>query len=88
MISPQRPLHLLFFHEPPADHLVNRRFDERRADSFSLVPAITQIIHAPMWGATHCCKFLLPLIRLRRGIGEQSQSVCWPMRLENPSRYR
>ena len=33
-------MHLLFLDEPPADHLVDRRFDERRADRFSLAVSL------------------------------------------------
>jgi|CXWL01.1.fsa_nt_gi hypothetical protein len=36
-----RPVHLLFLHKPPADHVVDRRFDERRANRFSLPIALT-----------------------------------------------
>jgi hypothetical protein len=43
MSSPQRPLHLLLFREPPADNLVNRRFDERIAYPFSLPPSIAEV---------------------------------------------
>ena len=43
MSSPQRPLHLLLLDEPPAHDLVDRRFDERRADPFSLSPSITEV---------------------------------------------
>ena len=36
MCAAKGPLHLLLFDEPPADHLVNCRFDEGGADRFSL----------------------------------------------------
>jgi hypothetical protein len=34
--SPERPLHLLFLDEPSAHDLVDRRFNECRADPFAL----------------------------------------------------
>jgi hypothetical protein len=37
------PLHLLLFDEPPADHLVNCRFDEGGADRFSLTVPLAEV---------------------------------------------
>ena len=39
----QGPLHLLLFHEPPADDLIDSRLNERGADSFALPPAISKV---------------------------------------------
>ena len=43
MCSPERPLHLLFLHEPPSHDLVDCRFDERRADPFTLSPSLAEV---------------------------------------------
>jgi hypothetical protein len=36
-------LHLLLLHEPPADDLVNGRFDEAGADAFALPAAVAEV---------------------------------------------
>ena len=41
MCPASRPVHLLLLHKPPADHVGDRRFDERRANRFSLPIALT-----------------------------------------------
>jgi hypothetical protein len=41
--SAQRPVHLLFLDESPAHHLVDGRFNEGRADRFSLPVALTVV---------------------------------------------
>jgi hypothetical protein len=43
MCSPERPLHLLFLDEPSAHYLVDRRFNECRANPFSLSPSFAEV---------------------------------------------
>ena len=43
MSSAQGPLHLLLLDEPPADDLVDCRFDKRGTDPFSLPPSIAEV---------------------------------------------
>ncbi len=43
MCSTEGPLHLLLLDEPPADYLVDRRLNERRADPFSLSPSLAKV---------------------------------------------
>src|ERR1019366_457686 len=41
--STEGPLHLLFLDEPSADHLIDRRLDECRADPFALSPSLAKV---------------------------------------------
>src|ERR1035437_4424135 len=43
MRSTEGPLHLLLLNEPSADHLVNRRLNECRADPFALSPSLAEV---------------------------------------------
>lgn len=43
MRTAKGPLHLLLFHEPLADHLINCRFDEGGADRFSLPVPLAEV---------------------------------------------
>src|ERR1035437_3262471 len=43
MGASQGPAHLLLLHEPAADHLVDGRFDERRADRFPLPSSFAEV---------------------------------------------
>ena len=39
----QRPLHLLFFYEPAAHHLIDRGLHERRADRLALPVRLSEV---------------------------------------------
>ena len=43
MCSTEGPLHLLLLDEPSADHLIDRRLNECRADPFALSPSLAKV---------------------------------------------